>query len=568
MGMNAVRLLKPIGLAVILLVAALAMNPVPAFAQGDPAFNIDSWSLQLPEGKAELERGMEFGLTVTFTNVGSAGANEVLVSVQQNQNFVALGTGPRFGHMGIGAQATTTIRVAVSNTIETGYYNIPVEFNYHHTMLGGARRTDVKEIGVHVIGLSPFRNQPDTGSPKLVIESSNLQVAGDGSTLLLTLVIRNVGNRLATNIVVNLDHSEVFSPAEGSSSAFGLEGDINVDQVAVVTMPLVLIQSPGERVTQDFTIEYNSYSGGTYRETQSVPIVLGEATAQTPRLLLERYSTTPEVISPGATIRLSLDLVNVGSGPARQVFVRLGKDSATLGPLAPLGSGNITYLEEVAAGSRVTVNYDLVADGDAQAGLVAIDVEMEYDDLFGVKHTETVTISLQVVTIPYFQIGLFDTIPEPIYVGQVFELPIEVINIGRSMVNVSIIEVVSNDLQISEGTMYVGPLDGGTSGSLVASAEALTPGTATVEVRVHYLDSFQQPQVITETLTFEIQEGGPLPEEGEGAGPVEEEGELTFGQRLWRVILGFLGLGTRPLESSVAPGGGGQGGGVEIRVED
>jgi hypothetical protein len=547
--MNRAVVLKSLVLAGLLLAVSLTAGAAPAYAQGGtPAFNIDSWSTD----PAELQRGMEFDLTITFTNIGTFGANEVTVNIGPGGTFVGLEPGPRFGHIGIGETQTATLRVGISNTLTTGYYSIPIEFTYHHEWGTGGQAVTSGSVGVYVKGLAPSTGQ-DTGRPQLVIEDSSVTVDSETGWLMLTLTLHNTGNRWATGVIVNLGPSQYFSPAEGSS-AFPLEGTIKVDETASLTLPLVLIQSPGERVTQDFTVEYTSPSGGMYQSQQSVPIEMSGAVARTPRLLIERYSTDPATISPGSTFRLNLELVNVGGGPAKQVIVRLGENAAALGPLAPLGSSNVRYVEQIDASTRIPLSFDLIVDGSAQAGLVALNVSLEYDDAYGVHHTEVETISLQVIAVPYFEIRLFDAVPETITVGDTFEIPIEVINIGRSMINVSTIEVVSDDLAITDGSLYVGPLDGGTSGSLVAQAEALHAGTAVVEVRVNYLDSFQQPQVVTHTLTFEINEGALFSTEG-GAGPAqantENDNSLSFGERLWRAVLGFLGLGTRPVASEV-----------------
>mgnify|MGYP003565965839 CR=1 FL=1 len=87
-----------------------------------------------------------------------------------------------------------------------------------------------------------------------------------------------------------------------------------------------------------------------------------------------------------------------------------------------------------------------------------------------------------------------------------FQLPVEVINIGRTLVNVSTLEVTSEQLEIEEGSIYLGPLDGGTSGSLDAVAVAQEGGTNELLVTVHYLDDFDQPRVVMETLSVEVEE--------------------------------------------------------------
>ncbi len=562
------RLFKIGMLIALLLVAAGVVGSQPALARnGTPVFHVDSWSFQPPE----LERGKEFDLTLTFTNVGTYGANEVLVSVGQSAHFVGLVPSLRIPHMGIGESRTVAIRGAVSNTITTGYYAVPVDITYHHTALGGSRMSDQQDFGVYVRGLPPDTGVV-AGRPQLIIEGAKVAVSNIDNHLLLTLMLRNTGNNWATNVIVNMTQSQYFSPVEGSS-AFPYDDVIRIDETVSVTLPLILIESPGRRVVQDFTLEYASTSGaGPFQSQQSVPIELGDIAGQAPRLLIERYATTPETISPGSAFRLDFELVNLGAGPARQIFMRLGESADTLGPLAPAGSSNVRYLESVDGNMRVTISYDLVVDGDAEAGVVPIDVNLEYQDDFGVVHKETETISLLVTATPHLRIGFFEPLPEMIFTGERFELPIEVINIGRTMVNVSTVEVTSDTLLISDGSLYVGPLDGGTAGTLVPQAEAQEPGTATITVTINYLDNFQQPQTVVQTMTIEIQDSGlsilGADDANADATTPDTDGGVTAGQRLWRAILGFLGLGTRPVSEVSGEGGSGRGGRIIIQTPE
>lgn len=517
---------------------------------GQPAFDIVDWAVE-PQ---TLRRGQEFTLTVTFRNVGTWNGNSVAVGFGQGQSFVELQGAGTIPTIRIGESQTVTLRGAVSNTITTGHYELPVQFEYHHEAQGGQRLAETENVGVYVEGIAPSTG-PDTGRPQIVIADSAVEAGGEEGQINLRLMLHNVGNRWARGVVVNLGPSEVFSPAEGSS-ALSVQEDIEVDEQVEVTLPLALLRSPEGRFTQDFTIEYASYSGGSYQTTERVPISLTGAAAQAPRLLVETYEVNPTPVTPGATFDLNLTVVNVGDGPAEQVFARL----VELGPLAPVDSSNVRFVERVEAGQRIDLAYRLAASGGAEDGLVAFNVELTYDDAFGVETMETVNISLRIMAVPHFHIGFFEEVPQPVGVGDVFELPIEVINIGESRVNVSTVEVTSEALAVRNGSVYVGPLDGGTSGTLVPEAEALQPGQANVTVTVYYLDNFQQPQTLSETITVEV--------EGDGAGnggteredsrqpreddAAEDEGELTFGQRLWRGILGFLGLGTRPADAGTA----------------
>jgi len=119
-----------------------------------------------------------------------------------------------------------------------------------------------------------------------------------------------------------------------------------------------------------------------------------------------------------------------------------------------------------------------------------------------------------------------------------------VTNIGRTLVNASMLEVTSQQLEISAGSLYLGPLDGGTSGSLEATAVAQASGTAEVLVTVHYLDDFDQPQVVTQTLTVEVEEPPEAPPGAEQADQDQEQEEEGFWEKVLRFLRGLLGLGS------------------------
>jgi hypothetical protein len=210
---------------------------------------------------------------------------------------------------------------------------------------------------------------------------------------------------------------------------------------------------------------------------------------------------------------------------------------------------------------------DLLVDGSAESGLVPIDVSLTYDSVYGIEETETFTISLRVIATPHLNIDFYEDIPQPVTVGSTFDLPIEVINIGENSVNVSTIEAESDLLQITGGSLYLGQLDGGTSGTFSPSAEAMQAGTATVVVTVNYLDDFQQPQTITQRLSVEVEESSSPLQGGNGTGESSSNGTeftppsgtqsgfptggraggrtMTTGQRAINGVLGFFGLATR-----------------------
>lgn len=511
---------------VIFPLLAIMLALAPAVLAQQPVWAIESWETD-PEA---IYSGGEFDLTITFTNTGTSGADQVVVNIGPSGSFVGLGPGERWGHLGIGATNTTTLQVGVASALTSGPYSVPVQFTYHGPY-GGPNQVYTTYVGLTVYGSAP----PDSGRPQLVIDEAYTEFTGSEDAFNLVLILHNTGNRTAINIALNLQDNPAMAPAEGGS-AIAVEDDIEVDETAEVRIPMMLGEEAGNRVTQMITLEYANYSGSQFSSQQSVPLELGLPAAQRPRLLIDSYTTDPESVGPGNSFTLTLNILNVGSSPARQVFVRLGESAASLGPLAPIGSSNLRYMEGIDGNGVEAITFDMVVDGEAESGPVTLDVALDYTDERGADYAETQTLSLLVATSPRLLIQFYDDLPEDIGVGDTFDLPIEIINIGAQRLNVSIIEVTSESLDITFGEMYVGPLDDGTSGVLEPTVEPTEDGVVEIVVHVHYLDDLQQSQEYTHTLYITVD---PVEEvedeeaEQEGPGPL---------RRIWRAIMGFFGL--------------------------
>ncbi len=519
--------------------------------EGMASFTVTDWTAN-PEN---LYRGLEFDLTFTLTNVGTWDAEDIVVEVGSSSSFIGRSVSPMIERLQIGQSAVVTVKAGVASEITTGFMDLPLEISFNHPgSTGPQAMTETKSVGLYAVGKAPSLGTI-TGRPQIVIEDSTV-TAGAGD-LLLTLTLRNTGDLPAKDVIVNLESCDYFSPTDGSS-AVAVDAPIGIGESATVAIPLTIISSVDQRVTQEFTIDFGDYAGSYYSDSQRVLLSVGDAATDTPHLLISTFSTVPAPITPGLTYQLDLQLQNVGGGPARDIFVRLGEDAGSLSPLGMVNGTNVQYLDRIEGGAILPVSFTMAVDGGADPGLVTIDVALEYDDIYGVAQEESQAISLQVVDAPYFDIQFYEALPEKVVVGDLVTLPIEVINIGETEINVSTMEVTSNYFAISEGTTYIGSLDGGTSGSQSFEAQAAQVGTATVTVTVNYLDDFQRSQQVIKTFTIEI-EGEEVTSDGTGTSGTPGQGsfpdiQMTFGQRLLNGLLGFFGIATQ------SPGGMGGGG--------
>lgn len=456
--------------------------------------------------------------------------------------------------------------------------------------------------GLRVMSPAPATNTPeptetpaptDFVRPQVTILSyvpSTKPPLYPGQEFEFAITLQNNGQIPARNIGVFFPDSDVIPRDAGGTRAVG---DLLPGGTVSFSQPLRVNSGlGGDQAAITVQISYYDEYGKEYQETSvlsfevahyaSTPTPLPTLSVR-PQLVIETTTTTPAVLTPGATFQLDMSMVNVSTQAARQVVVTLTPSAASTTVLAPLNGANVRYVDRLDAGQQITLSYDLAIDGAAVGGLAPIQVDLSYIDDFNVQHDESALISLSVETLATFQVDFFDALTNPILVGDTFDLPVEVINIGSKSLNVNTVEVVNTDgkLGITNGSIYVGPIDAGTSGTILASAEAQQAGDTQIEVRVHYLDAFQQNQVYTAVLPITVEAaplsdtsltpnaptngGGLFGRTGSAGAAGSTDGSLTFGQRVIRAILGFFGLGTRPVGEALRSGTGAVGGGFLIR---
>ncbi|MCJ7736278.1 MAG: hypothetical protein MUQ10_03055 [Anaerolineae bacterium] len=482
--------------------------------------------------------GREFVVIIEVYNTGSRGAENTMIGFPGG-TFVPVGeTGHLYGLLHINHTIVVTQVMRVPSGMASGSYPLQVDLSANDWE--GNHYEFPESIAVEVIGVGH-------GRPQLVIESAHtvpdLLRPGDSFDLLIELA--NWGDRTATSVLVGTMSPDLALPAGGSNVA--AVGSVGINNTALVTLPLVLADvTTAGRLNLNLSLEYSDYTGGGFSAQQSVGLEVETALEERPQLLIESYATEPSQVGPGDILTLTLDVRNVGGGDAHRFTLALGGcDGSALGVFAPLNSGNVQFVPEVAAGEVVVLDQQLVVNASATSGVYSLPVALSYDDDRGTRHEDSQLISLIVRRQPHLQIGFYQPVG-PVMVGEPFPLPIEVTNVGRNLLNVSTLVVSSEQLSLEGGTIYLGPLDGGTAGSLEATAVAEQGGKLELLVTVNYLDEFEQPQVVIETLTVQVEEpeirDDALP--GGGVGDEGGEQEETFWDKVLRFVRGLFGVGS------------------------
>lgn len=386
-----------------------------------------------------------------------------------------------------------------------------------------------------------------------------------GQDIDFEITLQNNGPIVAKNVVVEFSGTDLLPRETGGlrtpGDIAGGGGTVRFFQPLRVSNNL-----SGYQAVINIKISYTDEYGAKYSDSSTLSFDAGQYAGATatlslsPQLILSSYQTTPTVLSPGTAFKLELSLANVSSQTAHQVVVDLSGESGgsgstgastTTSPVAPLNSSDMRYIDAMQPGQQEPLSFEMAVSGDAASELANLNVAISYIDDSSQQHSQTETISLRIETQALLFIHFYTEMPDFMTVGETIDLPIEVINIGANDLNVSMVEVTSDQMAITGGSLYFGPLSGGTSGTLLAQAQLTRAGTATVTVTVHYLDDFQQQQVLTQDLTLEVEAATvATPAAGTGASnitgaPGSNAGGLTLGQRILRMVLGFFGIATQ-----------------------
>ncbi|MBN1248983.1 MAG: IPT/TIG domain-containing protein [Anaerolineae bacterium] len=518
-----------------------APSAPPAVTPGQPILTMSNYTVT-PQ---QVRPGQEFTVAIEIYNNGSRAGENTLV-IFSGGAFLPLGEKSHLlWQLHINAKVSVSQQMRVPATLGNGVHQLEVMLEANDWE--GNNYKFPTTIPVEVIGASAVGEV--TGKPKIVIEYAETvpPVLIPGEPFSLTVRLANRGNRTAVNVFATAASAEMAIPASGGDTVYA--DLLKIDGVVTVTLPLVLgALDKGGRQSMPVALAYSDYSGGNYSEEQSVGVDVNTSLVKQPQLLIDAYTTAPDFIAPGDTMTLTMRVANVGGGDAQRITLALGGEGgASLAPFVPLKSGNVIFIEEIPMGGSVEVSRELIVDGSAETRAHSLPIELQYDDPRAARHKETQRLSLIVRERPELQASFYQP-PGVLMVGMPNMLSLELLNVGRSSVN--IVEIVPQGAQIDvevQGLPYVGPLDAGGSAPVDLLVTPREGGPAELVLEVAYRDDFNQTQVISRTLPLEIMEAeGPVPgEEGKPIpGEMPEpapEGPL---QKIWRAIKGFLGLGS------------------------
>ncbi|HEX7975789.1 MAG TPA: IPT/TIG domain-containing protein [Anaerolineales bacterium] len=435
--------------------------------------------------------------------------------------------------------------------------------------------------------------------PLVVVSSYSAGVDSVTPTLQFKLVLKleNTGQSSATNVVVKFASGDFTPRNTGGVLAFS---QLEPGERQRVEQPLTAgWEILGKTIAaQSVTVTYTDLSGAAYNETFTLTLPVTQpkagprptttptptaAPTLRPQLVINKYASDVLVLQPGTLFTLSLTVNNVGNAAARRVTMILGGGSSTggsvsgtpdlsggvsgasgdFGNFAPVASSNVQFMGDVSTGDSFPARASLIVNASANPGAYPMKISFTYVGDNGVRYTDDQVITLLVYALPKVEVNFYRD-PGQLMAGQPNQLPLQVVNMSRKATVLGTMKVDGQAAQFSNNSSLVGALDPGGYFTMDAMAIPNQPGPLELQVTIEYTDDFNQAQVITKTLTTQVQEA-PIAEPGSGNGlpgkpgsgevPVTPANQPeTFLERVWRLLRGLLGLDSAQPTPGSQPG--------------
>jgi hypothetical protein len=394
-----------------------------------------------------------------------------------------------------------------------------------------------------------------------------------GQDFTLIVKLRNEGQAHAYNVQATFA-SASFLPLK--NGGVNVVGDLVAGNSADIDQPMTASTYVYGIVSVDMTISYNDANGTAYTEKftlnirasggSAVSIATSTATpAKSSQLVITSYATSVDPLQPGQPFTITMTVQNAGNAGAQRVTMIVGGGSSggtnggTPQPggvsggsgeftnFAPVNASNVQTLGDLPPGGMVQASQSLIVNVSTNPGAYPMKVTFSYLNDKGEVINDEQVITLLVYSLPTVDISFYRP-PDPFFVGQPGALPIQVVNLGKRLAVLGTLKIESAGGMIENGTSLVGSLDAGGYFTLDAMVIPEQAGPMSLNITIDYTDDFNQARTITRALEIEVMEGfeEPIMEPGIGGEEIPTPVEESALQKVWRFVLGLLGLDSAP----------------------
>jgi hypothetical protein len=315
-----------------------------------------------------------------------------------------------------------------------------------------------------------------------------------GQNANLILSISNLGTSAAQNVKLKIRPHAFITL---SSTIFDLQSIPSGNSIQVV-IPIVISEAATEGTTAlQFTIDYNDAAdpSGTKSQENFATIFI------TKRTLLEitKVAYDKEMIQPGDTIKMNIELRNAGGGRIKDLSVSIY--NATL-PFVPIETSS-RFLNNLDAQEMKNASFNIIINKDAKTVAYTVPVTLTYYDESNSLHSDVKYAGLKISGVPEFVISIDKT--EKMYAGILGKISISISNRGTAVAQFLTAKFDSG-LDVTPKEYYIGNLDPDDSStvSLEVNLRRISVGKYPLNMSLMYKDPYNKEFSENHVLQFEV----------------------------------------------------------------
>ena len=328
----------------------------------------------------------------------------------------------------------------------------------------------------------------------LINQDPNPAIVGD--VVEIHLGIENIGGESVNDLIVEIEPEYPLTLVQGESAIrkiSTINAYQNDDNMKLISYKFK-VNDNAAAGSYDLTIRYYE-QGGSFTKEDSVTIdVKG-------KIMAEIIQIDKTSLVPGKQTSLKFTINNVGKAPLKDLIFSWVNDNKII---LPVGSDNTKYIDYIDIGDSVELEYQVLADPNANPGLYELKLYLTYvDSITGEEN--------QIATIAGTNVGGgtdFDvTFSESSYTGTSFT----VANIGSNPAySVSVIVPKQNGWQVSgSNSMIIGNLNKGdytiASFNLIPTEQTSVPADQKqesngIEIQIAYTDTVGERKIIEKVV--------------------------------------------------------------------
>ncbi|WP_138159581.1 COG1361 S-layer family protein [Peptoniphilus catoniae] len=496
-----------------------------------------------------IEAGKTFQVPFEVINTGDAPAKNIKLSLDGLENKgITLASGLStidITRLGPGEREYVIFNLKTDRSTGAGSHMLNLKYTFV-----GEKETSAPIEGSYQFTIDILKSNETLSMLQFENITFPTGSIGRNKTASISFDLINTGKYKAENIIVTADSqdqsglasksvSKVMAKplAPGESSHFTFDF-ITTPAAETKNYPVEIKATYTDETTTDASKEASQIVGVFVKAPKEKDPNAKPDEGPVPKLIIEEYSFSPEIIEAGKPFNMYLTFYNTNANKAvKNIKIFLTSDTqesatgngeqssqgsqSTASVFTPKGSSNTFYVANINPGERIEKEITLTTVPDTAAKTYTIVANFEYEDAQANKYTATEQIGVPVVQQAKLDVG--EIIPQGDFMmGMETPLSVEFYNTGKATLYNVMVKIAGEGLKFDTPTYFKGNFSPGSSDQFSVNITPESEGKKKISITFSFEDSTGESKEEVREYEFEIMDQGPtdadMPSEEPGPG--------------------------------------------------